>query len=135
MSGLGVHRPQRELSGASAVPSRDGLISPASGSSSENNHVNARRRRSVPPSETVAGCGAESDRQVSRTGHSLLHAWEDTIKTFILNLVTENISTATVHGAGFNSVTLTIDDSHHWNAEGLRKLAAALVGVAGILPP
>ena len=51
----------------------------------------------------------------------------------MLNLVTESFSIATVQRVGRNAVTLAIDPEHHWNAERLRKLAAALNGVAGVL--
>jgi hypothetical protein len=51
----------------------------------------------------------------------------------MLNLVTESFSIATVQRVGHSTVTLAIDPEHHWNAEGLRKLAAALKGVAEVL--
>ena len=51
----------------------------------------------------------------------------------MLNLVTESFSIATVQRVGRSAVTLAIDPEHHWNAEGLRKFAAALKGVAGVL--
>lgn len=77
---------------------------------------------------------AESDWQASRTGHSQLNTREArAIKTFMLNLVTESFSIATVQRAGRSAVTIAIDPEHHWNAEGLRMLAAAFKGVAGVL--
>ena len=51
----------------------------------------------------------------------------------MLNLVTESFSIATVQRVGPSAVTLAIDPEHRWNAEGLRKLAAGLQGVAGAL--
>lgn len=51
----------------------------------------------------------------------------------MLKLVTGNLSAAMVQCAGRGAVTLVIDPEHRWNAGGLRKLASALEGVAGVL--
>ena len=51
----------------------------------------------------------------------------------LLNFMADNRSIATVQGVGSNSVRITIDPSHHWDTDGLRKLSTALASVAAVL--
>ena len=51
----------------------------------------------------------------------------------LLNFMADNRSIARVQGVGSNSVRITIDPSHHWDVDGLRKLSAALASVAAVL--
>ena len=51
----------------------------------------------------------------------------------LLDFMADNRSIATVQGVGSRAVSIMIDPSHHWDADELLKLSAALASVAAVL--